>query len=358
MKKMDQNIPEDNEFEHEVPIEDWNPDNIDYSSRFITDTVFPSSQDAIDWAKKIAIQNGFELVISSHKNGGKQKLLRCSRGERYRGVVKNDEDPAIRKSKTKACRCKFQIKAYQHADLSGWGIKAKAGLTGMHNHTMRMYPEGSRQMSGLSIASKQIVRDMSSAQAKPCAILAAVKEKHPEDNSVIKHIYNYRDKMRRDAFEGRDLASQFYHIAVENKYVNYTQADSGVITHVFMAHPESVDMFRTYHWYIGIDSTYKTNKYKMPFVEIVGMTPCNNNFKIAYAIVKDETEGSYRWILQRLKILLGDDLNPTIVVSDRELGLLKPIQEVFPQAAHLLCTWSSYILVTQLLVEWRANMLV
>ncbi|XP_065850051.1 protein FAR-RED ELONGATED HYPOCOTYL 3-like isoform X1 [Euphorbia lathyris] len=196
-------------------------------------------------------------------------------------------------------------------------------------------------MSGLSIASKLIVRDMSSAQAKPCAILAVVKEKHPKDNPTIKHVYNYRDKMRKDGFEGRDLASQFYHIALENKYAHYTQTegDSSVITHVFMAHSESVDLFRTYHWYIGIDSTYKTNKYKMPFVEIIGMTPCNNNFKIAYAIIKDETEGSYRWVLHWLRVLIGFDLNPTVIVSDRELGLLKPILEVFPHTAHLLCIW-------------------
>ncbi|XP_065854713.1 DNA-directed RNA polymerases IV and V subunit 4-like [Euphorbia lathyris] len=58
---------------------------------------------------------------------------------------------------------------------------------------------------------------MSSAQANPCAILTAVKEKHLADNPIIKHVYNYMDKMRKDEFKGRDLASQFYHITVENR---------------------------------------------------------------------------------------------------------------------------------------------
>ncbi|XP_065866660.1 uncharacterized protein [Euphorbia lathyris] len=34
------------------PLEDWQPDVIDYSSRFITDTVFSSCEDAVTWAKQ------------------------------------------------------------------------------------------------------------------------------------------------------------------------------------------------------------------------------------------------------------------------------------------------------------------
>ncbi|XP_021836304.1 uncharacterized protein [Spinacia oleracea] len=66
-----------------------------------------------------------------------------------------------------------------------------------------------------------------------------------------------------------------------------------------------VEVLRTYPLVIGMDTTYKTNKYGFPFLEIVGVTPTNQNFLIAYAIIKDETTDNYRWVLEKLKMLLG-----------------------------------------------------
>ncbi|XP_065850211.1 protein FAR1-RELATED SEQUENCE 5-like [Euphorbia lathyris] len=338
---MDPRTSEHENSEDEEAARVWVGDGIDYSPYFITSTVFQTNVEAIQWAKNIAIKNGFEIVISSHKHGGKQTLLRCSRGERYRGLPIPLEDGLSRKTKTKACGCPFRLKVRQLQDFSGWQIVANAGEQSTHNHEMIVYAEGHRQISGLSPAAKLIVRDMSSYQAKPCAIMTALRTKHPEDNPTIKHVYNYRDRLRKDGFEGRDMISQFFHLAVTNKYYHASLADSetNVLTHVFMAHPASVELLRTYHWYIGMDSTYKTNKYRMPFFEIVGMTPCNNNFKIAYAIMQDETESSYRWVMECLRNLIGFDMNPTVILTDRELGLMRPVREIFSDSAHMLCTW-------------------
>lgn len=156
-----------------------------------------------------------------------------------------------------------------------------------------------------------------------------------------RHVYNHRDYLRRVGFEGRDVVGQLCHLAMKNNYINWMIADpdTKVLTHLFLAHPDSLNLLRTYPWFIGMDSTYKTNRYKMPFLEITGMTPCNNNFMVAYAFMKDETEGSYRWVLERLRLLVGNAVQPTVIVTDRELGLMRPISDIFPETQHLLCTW-------------------
>ncbi|XP_065854751.1 uncharacterized protein [Euphorbia lathyris] len=162
-------------------------------------------------------------------------------------------------------------------------------------------------MSGLSPGSKKLVREMSSAQAAPCAIFAAIKEKHSEDCPTQRHIYNYREKIRTESFEGRDVIGQFYRLAIDKEYVHWTQAvpGSNVMPHLFMAHPTSITLFRSYYLFVGMDSTYKTNKYKMSFFEIIGMTPSNKNFLIAYAIMKDETKESYMWeVIHRVQGLI------------------------------------------------------
>ncbi|XP_074305164.1 uncharacterized protein LOC141640149 [Silene latifolia] len=87
-----------------------------------------------------------------------------------------------------------------------------------------------------------------------------------------------------------------------------------------MAHPEAVKMFRSYYYVVQIDSTYKTNKYRLPLVEMVGVTPVGKSFVIAYALVTHESEEKYLWVLRKLKALLNDAVQPNAIVTDCEGG--------------------------------------
>ncbi|XP_074310522.1 uncharacterized protein LOC141646550 [Silene latifolia] len=109
-----------------------------------------------------------------------------------------------------------------------------------------------------------------------------------------------------------------------------------------MAHPEAVKMFRSYYYVVQIDSTYKTNEYRLPLVEMVGVTPVGKSFVIAYALVTHESEEKYLWVLRKLKALLNDAVQPIAIVTDCEGGLLNAIPIVFPDSSHLLCLWHIY----------------
>ena len=52
--------------------------------------------------------------------------------------------------------------------------------------------------------------------------------------------------------------------------------------------------------------------------------------------MKHERGENYEWALRHLRHLFGQKL-PTAIVSDRELGLLKAAERVFPEVKHLLC---------------------
>ncbi|XP_074313512.1 uncharacterized protein LOC141648686 [Silene latifolia] len=84
-----------------------------------------------------------------------------------------------------------------------------------------------------------------------------------------------------------------------------------------MAHPEAVKMFRSYYYVVLIDSTYKTNEYRLPLVEMVGVTPVGKSFVIAYALVTHESEEKYLWVLRKLKALLNDAVQPIAIIRLR-----------------------------------------
>ncbi|KAG8500818.1 hypothetical protein CXB51_002927 [Gossypium anomalum] len=87
-----------------------------------------------------------------------------------------------------------------------------------------------------------------------------------------------------------------------------------------------------------VDAMYKTNKYDLPFVQIVGVTSTNKTFSIAFAFIINEKE-NYNWALTCLKLTLAERMYPRVIVTDRELALMNACQQVFPDATWLLCGW-------------------
>ncbi|GAU16800.1 hypothetical protein TSUD_200430 [Trifolium subterraneum] len=89
-----------------------------------------------------------------------------------------------------------------------------------------------------------------------------------------------------------------------------------------------------------MDCTYKTNKYRLPLLEIVGTTSTNLTFNVGFAYMESEKTDNYRWALEKLKgLFTKQDILPQVIVTDRELALMNAIESVFPHAVNLLCTW-------------------
>ncbi|XP_021734872.1 protein FAR1-RELATED SEQUENCE 5-like [Chenopodium quinoa] len=288
-------------------------DCVNYSGNFVTDTFFPTFDDVVTWADGVSIKLRFILVKSSYnktRDGRSYRYLQCDRSRRSNP---RDLENAIRKdAKTKANGCPFYIKIYYDVSTESWKIIAKNDHTGTHNHLMIVYPEGHRKVSGLSPGAKQVVRDMTKSKVAPRNIMSTIAEQFPDDHPNIRHIYNCRNDFGMEMSEGRGVVQQFLHLARESKYIYWvTNDDHNVFQHAFMVHPIMVNILRTYPHVIGMDSTYKTNRYNMPFFEIVGVTPTNQNFLVGYVFMRDECTASYRWVLQRLRELIGFDKEPS-----------------------------------------------
>ena len=69
--------------------------------------------------------------------------------------------------------------------------------------------------------------------------------------------------------------------------------NTNVMTQAFMVHRRSTYILRTYPHVVGMDATYKTNKYNMHFLELIGITPCNKYIMIGYVLMV--LGGGKRW---------------------------------------------------------------
>ena len=79
-----------------------------------------------------------------------------------------------------------------------------------------------------------------------------------------------------------------------------------------------------------MDCTYKTNRFKLPLLNIVGTTCLNTTFYIEFCFLASEVQESYIWALKQLKTLLLIGRTLEDLVMDRETALLAASTKVFP----------------------------
>ncbi|CAL1381183.1 unnamed protein product [Linum trigynum] len=97
----------------------------------------------------------------------------------------------------------------------------------------------------------------------------------------MKQIYNETSKIRLERLGGIKpmrwtlIEAQHLGYFVECEYDDERHANR-----LFFCHPELIRMLSAWYFVILIDSTYKTNKYKQPLVQLIGVTPVKKNFNI------------------------------------------------------------------------------
>jgi hypothetical protein len=82
-----------------------------------------------------------------------------------------------------------------------------------------------------------------------------------------------------------------------------------------------------------IDCTYKTNRFGMPLLDIVGITATNTAFYVGFAFLSDEKQPSYELALRNLKSVYSQ-LNipvtaPATVLTDKDRALINALHETF-----------------------------
>ncbi|KAJ3454861.1 hypothetical protein MRS44_013461 [Fusarium solani] len=98
--------------------------------------------------------------------------------------------------------------------------------------------------------------------------------------------------------------------------------ESGRVVAVLFAHPQSLGYLKSYPEVLVLDCTYKTNKYKMPLLDMVGVDACQRSFCIAFAFLSGEEEDDFIWVLQRLRFMyeLHGVAIPSVILTDRCLA--------------------------------------
>ncbi|CAK8562804.1 unnamed protein product [Lathyrus sativus] len=162
-------------------------------------------------------------------------------------------------------------------------------------------------------------------QVQPKNILATLKRKRYENISNIKHVYNIQCRYNKALRGDRSEMQKLLKFLDDNNYVSkYQKCEDGVIVRdIFWIHPHSIKLSNTFPIVLIIDSTYKTNKYRLPLLDIISVTSTEKTYFVGFAFLEREKKENVTWALEVCPTMLRDQEEmPKVIVIDRDTALI------------------------------------
>ncbi|XP_078176422.1 uncharacterized protein LOC144569822 [Carex rostrata] len=181
---------------------------------------------------------------------------------------------------------------------------------------------------------------MTQSGIPPRQILSSLRQKNPKLKAISTTVYNVKAKIRREKLGGRTMIQALFKELGEGGFEFDVLHDEGdTLTHLFFIHPMSITLVKNFSSVFIMDCTYKTNRYKMSLLDIVGVSCFNTSFYAGCAFLKNEKEEDFIWALNMFKKVLPKDTQPSVIMSDRQQAFINAVNVVFPATTHLLCVW-------------------
>jgi alpha-glucosidase len=118
--------------------------------------------------------------------------------------------------------------------------------------------------------------------------------------TTIKHIDNAHHEYKLSILGPRSEMPQLLKCLSDNIYsFNYKLvSDTEFVSDVFWSHSNFIKLFNIFPIVLVMESTYKSNKYKLPLFELIDVTSTDMRYSIAIAFMTSENEDNIIWTLQ------------------------------------------------------------
>ncbi|XP_056697352.1 protein FAR-RED IMPAIRED RESPONSE 1-like [Spinacia oleracea] len=135
--------------------------------------------------------------------------------------------------------------------------------------------------------------------------------------------FDYFKKMKADN-------SDFFHV--------YRQDAKGMLQDVLWVDARSRAAYEEFGDVVCFDSTYLTNKYKMPFANFVGVNHHGQSILLGCALVSHENSDTFEWIFGNwLECMAGKA--PIGILTDQDPAMRRALRTTMSNTCHRWCIW-------------------
>ncbi|KFA60279.1 hypothetical protein S40285_07392 [Stachybotrys chlorohalonatus IBT 40285] len=219
-------------------------------------------------------------------------------------------------------------------------------LEGRHNHPKSLDPAAHPSHRKFNAGQQVLLQNMTTKHVAIPAHEAGslARDLAPETSFFTnKDIYNERQRVQKRAPGGLTPTQRFVSNLREKGLrhrVKY-QEDRHIIEAIFWTYPTCESNWRRFPEVLGMDNTYKTNRYGLFLFQIIAITPHNTVANVVFGLTSTEVEEGYSWSLAQLEEFRSelDISRPSIIITDKENALKNALAACFPLTQQQVCLY-------------------
>ncbi|OMO97920.1 Cytochrome P450 [Corchorus olitorius] len=113
------------------------------------------------------------------------------------------------------------------------------------------------------------------------------------------------------------------------------------VTNIFWADDNMVLDYTFFGDVVCLDTSCRTNKEYMPFVQFLGVNHHNQVIIFAAALLYDDTVESLKWLCHTfLEAMSGK--KPKVILTDQDATVVEAINSVLSETSHCVCVWQMH----------------
>ncbi|KAM3693250.1 hypothetical protein ACJW30_08G152000 [Castanea mollissima] len=300
------------------------------------DMEFDSHEDAYTFYKEYAKSVGFGTAkLSSRRSRASREFIDAKFScIRYGNKQQSDDAINPRPSPKIGCKASMHVKRRPNGK---WYIYS---FVKEHNH--ELLPAQAHFFRSHRNADP-LKNDVRVRRRKNLTAVSKLFSAYQNVDCLESYMRNQHDKGRSLVLEPGDaqiLLEHFMHMQEENPRFFYAVDlnEEHRLRNVFWVDAKGVEDYTTFGDVVSFDTTYFTNKYKIPLVFFIGVNHHIQPTLLGCALIADETHYTFVWLMQTWLIAMGERA-PRVILSDQNNAIKVAVAAIFPGTHHCYCLW-------------------
>ncbi|XP_027077880.1 protein FAR1-RELATED SEQUENCE 5-like isoform X1 [Coffea arabica] len=199
-----------------------------------------------------------------------------------------------------------------------------------------------RHVSG---AAKSLIDTLQGAGIGPSGIMSALIKEYGGISNVgftERDCRNYMRSSKQRTLGGdtQVLLDYFKLKHLENPAFFYAvQGDEDqCMSNIFWADPKALCNYTYFGDTVTFDSTYRSNRYRLPFAPFTGVNHHGQPVLFGCALLINESEASFVWLFKTWLAAMSGKL-PISITTHHDRVIRSAVTQVFPEVRHRFCKW-------------------
>lgn len=294
---------------------------------------YGSYQEAYSALKEHGLHNGYGFRLKNSRPYGSASrtwyYYQCDKAGTYKSQA------TVKKTATRATGCQFRVIILQKDQQ--WKLEVKDSE---HNHPPSLNPSAHNVYRKRTQSQKETIQAMSQAGIAPKQILTAIRHEDPDTFIAATDIRNDRKVLRSNFLGDRTpVEALIDELSESSDWIFDVKKDStNHVQYLFFTHRKQLQLLLANPDILLMDCTYRTNKYRLPLLHILGCTNLQTFFSAGFCFLRNETKQDYFWAVSTFMKKTNVPA-PHVFISDQDEALKSAVKELLPTVPQLLCVW-------------------